>query len=478
MEQEISKQPYDSNLRAEKANHAIFFIAAILFSMLCQSGCVSSRSWLGGVNSACSTSIVKSEIASRSGSNVASRQFGEALIPQGLEQGTELSLDEAFETALANNDAFHATLAQMGMADGDFLQSSLLTNPNFQTMIPVGVKQWEWTLFVPIEAFLLRPNRMDLADRDRERIAHQLVQTGLTLVRDVQVAYVNLGLTTEQYQLALEAFQIRKDLADLTEKRLDDGDIAELEAMQTRVDSLNAKANAALLGQNVNIAREQLALLMGIPEQADLLHVSTVPDCGLPAKNVDELIAEAQASRPDLQAAEWAIAAAERRCSLAKKAWWRIDGFADYNGNGDDGPETGPGLRFDIPIFNKNEGGVMRACAELDTAKYNRNQIQDQIVQQIRTASLQAEQASENFNTLETEILPTLNEALEIATKGFEDGGTSYLLVLQTTSQYVDVKSRMLDQAAAMCRASAELELSCGRRLISVPMEASAAVTN
>jgi cobalt-zinc-cadmium efflux system outer membrane protein len=376
-----------------------------------------------------------------------------------------ISLDEALETALANNDAFHATLAQMGMADGDYLQASLLTNPNLSTFIPVSVKQWEWTLFVPIETFLLRPERMAIADKDCERIAHQLVQNGMILVRDVQVAYANLNLAAEQHRLAEEALSIRQDIAGLTEKRLQEGDIAELEAIQTRVDVLNARANAALLEQNVAIAREQLALLMGIPEYADRLQIVSTPVFSAAEESVQELIDNARSNRPDLQAAQWAVAAAEARLRLSHKVWWRMDGVIDANGSGEKGYEMGPGLRFDIPIFNRNQGGIARATAELEAAKYNRDQILDQIVQQIRLASIQERQANSNYNVLRSDVLPTLDEAREIATKGFEDGGTSYLLVLQTTSQYLDVKARMLEQEAAVRRARAELELNCGRRL-------------
>ncbi len=400
--------------------------------------------------------LIKNEIGARSGTVVSeSCQPTNALNGVICTFSTPLSLDSAIETALANNDGFQATLAQMGMADGDYVQSTLLANPNLITMFPVSVKQWEWAIFVPVEVFILRPERMDLAEKDRQRIANQLVQTGLTLVRDVTVAYTNLALATEQHQLSLENLKIRDELKDLTEKRLVDGDIAELEAIQTRVDALNAKANAVLFEQNIALAREQLALLMGVPEQADQLVAIAVPDCRSPLQSVDELVAQAKSNRPDLHAAEWAVAAAERRVTLARKAWWRFDAFADYNGSGENGPEAGPGLRFDVPIFNKNEGGVMRACAELDAAKYNRNQIHDQIVSQVRLASTQARQAFDNFQALQTEVLPALDEALEIAKKGFEDGGTGYLLVLQTTSQYVDVKSRLLDQTAAVCRASA-----------------------
>jgi cobalt-zinc-cadmium efflux system outer membrane protein len=457
-----------SNNRTEQKAVGERFVRLVVSIMIavCVTGCASNQSAARHGKTPASTDIVTSEIGMRADLEIVpGKRTRGTVLPPGLGEDKPLSLDDAILSALQNNDAFHATLAQMGMADGDFLQSSLLTNPNLNSMIPVSVKQWEWTLFVPIESFLLRPERMNLTDKDRERVANQLVQTGLTLVRDVQVGYANLALATEQHQLALEALQIRQDLVDLTEKRLKDGDIAELEAIQSRVDALNAKANAALLEQNVTIARQNLAILMGIPEYSNQLNVVSVPDFQVPVQTMDELISIASANRPDLIAAQWAVATAEARCRLARKAWWRFDAVADYNGNGEKGPQAGPGIRLDIPIFNKNEGGVMRACAELEAAKFNRDQIQDQIVQQVRVALTQAKQARENLNALKTEVLPTLDDALAIAKKGFEGGGASYLLVLQTTTQYIDVKGRMLDQAAAICRARAELDLSCGGRL-------------
>jgi len=95
----------------------------------------------------------------------------------------------------------------------------------------------------------------------------------------------------------------------------------------------------------------------------------------------------------------------------------------------------------------------------------NRDAIRDQIVEQVRTAAAQVRQASENLAILHQRVIPSLEEALEMARKGFEDGGATYLLVLQTTTLYLDGRSRELDQAAALCRAHADLELALGQRL-------------
>ncbi len=58
-------------------------------------------------------------------------------VPSGVILEDGLSEDEAVLTALTNNSAFQATLAQLGAAGGDTVQASLLANPQFLTYFPV-----------------------------------------------------------------------------------------------------------------------------------------------------------------------------------------------------------------------------------------------------------------------------------------------------------------------------------------------------
>ena len=394
---------------------------------------------------------------------------GHFILPPDANFEDGVNEDEAVATALSNNSAFQATLAQLGIARGDLIQAGLLSNPNLVMFLPVSVKQWEWTLYMPMETFVLRPHRLAVAENDCQRVAQQLVQNGLNLVRDVRVAHADLALAIEQAQLGREAVTIRQSIADLTQKRLNNGDISELEAMTARIDALNAQATAALLDQNVVIAASKLALLMGLPPtaielDADLVEPPLLPDLQLPA-----LINQALAGRPDMQAAEWTVQAAAERTRLARWLFWRIDVGVDANGTGRKGFEAGPGFRLDIPIFNRNQGGIQRADYELTQAMHARDAIRDQIVKEVRAAAAQYVQAKNNSAILRQRVVPALDDALRIAEKGLADGGATYLLVLQTTSQYLDAKTRMLDQLASLRRSRAELERSAGRSLTIVP---------
>jgi len=333
----------------------------------------------------------------------------------------------------------------------------------------VGAKQWEWTLYFPLETFVLRGHRIDAAQRDYERVANTLVQTGLNFVRDVRVAHADLALALAQADLAQESVRLRQSISDLTQRRLERGDISELESTTARIDVLNTRAAAGVAAQNIPIASARLSALMGLPSSMAGVRADSLSPLPPITLNTDDLIEQALASRPDMQAAEWAVASASTRSRLSRWLFWRVDAAIDANEEGPKGFEIGPGLRIDIPIFNRNQGGIVRADAELMQARYNRDAIRDQIVQDVRTAAAQLKQAQDNLTILRNEIVPSLREAVSLAERAYEGGGTSYLFVLQTTSDYIAARTREIDQTAAARRALAELERSVGRKIVDDP---------
>jgi cobalt-zinc-cadmium efflux system outer membrane protein len=182
-------------------------------------------------------------------------------------------------------------------------------------------------------------------------------------------------------------------------------------------------------------------------------------------QELDSLIAEATSARPDLRAASFAIAAAQQRASLARKQWLRFDLVGDANSGGAGPTNFGPGLRFDIPIFDRNQGGVHSADWMVNQATQNYNAIYDQVVADVQVSYSQYHQANENLTQLRTSVLTSLDQAVRLAGKAFSGGGTSYFLVLQTTTQYLDARVREIQLSADLRRAAANLDRSVGRNV-------------
>jgi cobalt-zinc-cadmium efflux system outer membrane protein len=291
------------------------------------------------------------------------------------------------------------------------------------------------------------------------------VQYGLDFVRNVRVAYTDLALATAQLQLSNESVELRQGIADLTQKRLERGEISELEANTAKIDAVNARALASTLSFNVPLASAKLAALMGLPKSTPPLSANSFSTVSLETVDSEALVNEAIAARPDMHAAEWAVSAAVKRAQLSRWIFWRVEAVVDANQKGAKGYEVGPGLRMDIPIFNRNQGGIKRAQGELLQAQYARDAVRDQVIQDVRTAATQFQQAQANLKILQREIVPALKETTEITERAYATGGTTYLMVLQTSSDYISARTRELDQMSAVHRALAELERSVGRRI-------------
>ncbi len=420
----------------------------------------------------CDPTLVARQLQCRTGFSPEKVAPCKQVIPAGVVLEDGLSEDEAVYTALTNNSAFQATLAQLGMAGGDAVQANLLANPQFLIYFQSGAfKQGQYTLYAPIESFLLRPARVKVANREYRRVGEQIVQNGLNLARDVRVAYADFALASEQLRLTHEVLEIRRNISELTRSRFESGDISELETITARVDMLNAEAATGVQQQTLSIAEANLATLIGLPMLEGPLTPTGLEVPQMPVLDEAVLIAEALACRPDYHAARWAVAAASGRARLSRWLFLRFDAVSDTRSDPLLGTRSGTGLRFDLPIFNRNQGGRIRADWELNAALHLRDAVHDQIVQEVRTAARQLRQARDNLTILKRDVEPALADALQISQKGFADGGTDYLLVLQTTGQYVDARVRTLDQAAACRRALAELERSVGHDLESGPID-------
>ncbi len=418
----------------------------------------------------CNPRFVASELLCRTSVYLEKVQPCSEVIPVGVILDDGLDEAEAVAIGLANNSLFQSALAQLGMAGGDAVQANLIANPQVLMYFPSGAKEGQTTIYAPIESYFLRPTRVKLANREYRRIGEQLVQNGLNVARDIRLAYIDLALVTEQSQLAAEAATIRRGIADLTRKRFQDGDISELETIASKVDSLNADATHVVQQQNISISQARLASLLGIPTVDTPLETRSLETIDVPELVEQQMIETALACRPDYHAARWAVAAASERSLLSRWIFWRAESVVDVR-HGTDTTRTGTGLRFDLPLFNRNQGGILRADWELNGAAHSRDAIRDQIYQDVRVAFRQLMQASANLKTLESEVLPNLSEAVGIAEKGFADGGTDYLLVLQTNTLYLDARARILDQRAMLRRSMAELERSVGRSSKAAPLD-------
>ena len=386
--------------------------------------------------------------------------------PPGLSSSSVLSSDDAATIAVWNNKQLQADLATIGIAHGDLIDAGLLRNPRLDMLIPVGAKPFELILNYPLEVLWQRGRRVEAASKAYEQLATSLIQNGLNAVRDARIAHADLVLAKERLEVGKKSLSLRSRIVELTEARLRAGDISELEAIAARSDRAVASEQFARLSHDVEVANERLRFSLGLArETTGTLAVKGETVMTASPLPVAELVEKAMSVRADLKAAELAIATAVNRAG-----WERSRRLALVSGQlsskevGTNGLLTGPGLSIELPIFNRNQGLIARADADVEVATRQYLALKQRVafeVQESRALLLQAQAGLEKVNQ---EVLPALRSTVQLADQQYQKGEVAYLFVLEQTRGMIDAQLRLADSEAAVRRGFAQLERSVGSR--------------
>ena len=237
-----------------------------------------------------------------------------------------LTAEEAVAIALWNSPSFEATLADLGVARADLVEAGLLRNPIFSFLFPLGPKQLEWTLQFPFDAFWQRPRRVAAAQLNADAVGERLVWDALTLVAQARTAHADAVIADRRLQLTIENAGLVQRLTEITEARLQAGDISEFEARAVRSDAARVQVVRRAVEHDRNLARPTLDALLGLDMPVEQLRpvqsgVTDASACGTEAARLEI----AFASRPDVRAAEIGIEAAAQRARLSGRvtSTWR-----------------------------------------------------------------------------------------------------------------------------------------------------------
>jgi cobalt-zinc-cadmium efflux system outer membrane protein len=435
--------------------HGTAFALLGLVVALLATGCAASSS---GVSSR-----VADDLRARTAASVRTDGAQTPSVPPGVRLDDGLSREDAVALALWNSPSFQVGVSQLGFAQADLVDAGLIANPVLSLLFPAGPKQMEATLRWPAEVFWERPRRMKAARLSLDAGGNTLVQAGLDLVLATRVSYADLALADARLDLAGEAAGILERIDSLSQSRLRAGDIAELEARAAHVDAARARQDAERAVHDVTIARERLRAILGLASGDTALdRLQATTDAPAACGGSDELLTRALAARPDVRAAELTIDASAARLGWERSRVLALTAVLDANGQGLEGFEMGPGVDVSVPIFNRNQGGRLRAQSELQRASAAYLALQRQVALDVREAHAQLAQARESRAVWGRDIVARLRANLSDAEEAFASGDSAYLLVLENSRRLIEARIREREIAADEQRAQARVERASG----------------
>ena len=421
---------------------------------------------------------VSKKIETRTGHKVNTAKAASWTLPEGVALDDGLTEDEAVAIALWNNPLLQADLTAIGLARADVIGARQLTNPTLTLIFPFSPRILEAVANWPFEALWQRPRRVAAAKLEEERESETLVIRALDLARDVRMAFADYAAAQIRAGIAAGAVRERREIALIVNARFRAGDISELETNASVVDARIAEEQASRFTNDIALAKERLRALLGFGADGPSFNINlpatSSSDQPIPlvstkgpesVETLDALLKQALEARPELKASELAIRAAGARARWERSRIMAISAIAKEYGRGANGFEQGPGAQIELPIFNRNQGGISRAEAEIERAAKQMIAANHRVVTEVREAYLQLAHAREQQDQWRGRVMPPLGEDIRSAERAYQAGDVSYLFVLETTRRFTDARLREAELQAATARSLIALERSVGRRL-------------
>ena len=293
----------------------------------------------------------------------------------------------------------------------------------------------------------------------------------LVLSAAVASTYVRLARAYDQLALARLALEQRESVQRLTLQRVSAGLDSQLELKQVETSIPAARARIAQLGEEIALARNQLAALAGKgPDRGLALQPPTLKLAPVALPSV--LPAELLARRPDVVASRWRVEAALRDTKAARAAFYpnvNLSALVGYQAiswskllePGSLVPSFGAALR--LPLF---DGGRLRgelagreADYDLAVEQYNQALVEGlrEVVDQLATLRAIDAQRAE----VET-ALASAEEAYGLATTRYKAGLGTLLQVIAAEVPVLEERTARADLQARALAASIDLARALG----------------
>lgn len=390
---------------------------------------------------------------------------------------TGLTIGKAVETALANNGELAAAKTEMGLREAAKIRAGQWPNPEVEiggafadaseNTVSAGLSQ------EIITGGKLRKRTLS-ADREIAAYSHVLGDAGRRLAEEVKLAYWDAVFASNALVLTEKSAELNRELVGVAGERFSEGDIPELELTLSKVELGRAEEKKLKAESAHAEARARLFTLMGVPDDGVVL---AEPTLVVPALNPEEMKAAAIANRPDIKAltaasekadADIEAANAERWPNVTASLFYERENSATDSGGAEQRDIANfVGIRFTVPvpIFDRNQGGIMEARTSKDAAVIRRGYLEDKVRKEVGLACKRLLLAKGVVEVYGEKIIPQQAENLRLMQEAYRLGEVGMLDIVFEQRKFVELNEEYISSRREAARAVVALESATGAEL-------------
>ena len=375
-----------------------------------------------------------------------------------------LGVDDFVRLAVERNPRLARANLAIEAARGRHLQAGLYPNPDAAiNWDEIGDRQdSRGILTVPrITQTIVTGKKLTLAQavaaREVDQATLGLLTERFAVVASVRSAFYEAYALQRRAEILTEVVKLAADAVTNGKNLLEAKQIARLDLVQLEVERERFRAELQSVTRELPGAYRRLAAVSGQNALVPTRIVATfdgLPDYD-PDRTREEVLAyhpQARSARVGVDRAQAAVrrAAAEPIPNVAVSAGF----IRQFENKSYDGAFA---VSMPIPVWNRNQGNIRAAKAELGMAIQAVGQTENELAARVAVAYQTYAAARERAEVYRTELIPRAEETYKLATAAFKGGQFEYLRVIQAQRAVAEARLEYNRSLGEAWRAAAEL---------------------
>lgn len=387
-----------------------------------------------------------------------------------------LTLREALSLALMRNPDLRAFSWEVRAREAEALQAGLLPNPEIGSLLEdfggtgsvEGFKGTETTVLlsqlVPLGGKISKKKR--LATLNAELAGWDYEAAKLDVLTSTAKAFTNVLAAQRQLKLTEELAILAERVYDTVAEQVKAGEISPIQEKRAKVAFSQTKIRLVRARRELEAAKKELASKWGSlstifdKAEGNLDQVLPIP----PYNNLAEFILQ----NPDV--ARWTTEMEQREAALKLEKAKAIPdpivsgGYRHISEKDDNAFVVG--LSIPIPVFNRNQGGILEAHRRISKSEEEKKNAEVTVNAFLAAAYRNLSSAYEEVQLLKNKVLPEAESAYNSIFEGYREGKFFLLDVLDAQKTLFDADIQYVQALQVY-----HLSLSDVERLTATPIE-------
>lgn len=287
----------------------------------------------------------------------------------------------------------------------------------------------------------------------------------------VKETYYRVQLARKRLVLAEENRDRFSRILEINTIRFRKGFIAEVDLIRIRLQFIDFHSQVIQAIQEAQSARSDLRQLLRISPASDL-DLTTELDYKRVDPDIVKLRALAIDGRPDVRAKRFTLSRREADLRLAKA--YRIPDVtvgAGYAVQGSHGPDNSNQMEFSLgvplPLFNRNQGGIVQAEAEIQVAGADLGKTLNQVENEVDVAYRNLIESRRLVEAFLEGVLDDARSTIAIVERAYGRGGVTLLDLLDAARTSRMIRQSYIEALFNYQRNVIQLENAVGQEIAS-----------